>query len=115
MEMVNMDDAKEGMTITADVKSSQGKVLLKAGTTLTADLIKGLRALKVPEVYVDNDNDSHGPANISSAVSAEPDEPTELTELKHKFSDVRGNAIMEEIMAAVKDYLTEKGSQNGTV
>ncbi len=115
MGMINIDDAKEGQTITVDVKSSEGKVLLKAGTTLTADLIKGLRALKVPGVYVDNDNDSQGPANISSAGSAEPDEPTELTELEHKFSDVRGNAIMEEIIAAVKEYLAEKGSQNGTV
>ncbi len=115
MEMVNIDDAKEGLTITADVKSSQGKVLLRAGTTLTADLIKGLRALKVPGVYVDNDNDSQDPANISSPESVEPDEATELAELEHKFSDVRGNAIMEEIMAAVKEYLAEKGSQNGTV
>ncbi len=111
MEMVNIDDAKEGLTITADVKSSQGKVLLRAGTTLTADLIKGLKALNVPGVYVDEDDDSQVPASLSSAESAEP---TELAELEHKFSDVRDNAIMEEIIAAVKEYLTEKGSQNGT-
>jgi hypothetical protein len=114
MQMVDIEDAKEGMTIVADAKNNQGKVLLRAGTTLTDDLIKGLRALKVPGVYVDNDNDSQSPTEISPEISAEPEELTALIELEHKFSDVRGNVIMEEIMAAAKEHLKEKGSQNGT-
>lgn len=38
----------------------------------------------------------------------------EMEELEHKFSDVRGNAIMEELLDAVKEYITEKGSENET-
>jgi len=33
-------------------------------------------------------------------------------ELDHMFSDVRGNEFMEELMAAVKEYITEKTNGN---
>ena len=33
-------------------------------------------------------------------------------ELDHMFSDVRGNEPMEELMAAVKEYITEKTNEN---
>jgi len=33
-------------------------------------------------------------------------------ELDHMFSDVRGNERMEELMAAVKEYITEKTNSN---
>ena len=33
-------------------------------------------------------------------------------ELDHMFSDVRGNELMEELMAAVKEYITEKTNGN---
>ena len=36
-------------------------------------------------------------------------ETTSVEELERRFSDVRGNPIMEELMAAVKEYLTQKG------
>ncbi|MBE9546023.1 MAG: hypothetical protein IMF10_00840 [Proteobacteria bacterium] len=39
---------------------------------------------------------------------------TAIEELEHRFSDVRGNAIMEELMAAAKEYITEKGSSDET-
>jgi hypothetical protein len=114
MAMVNIDDAEEGMTIIADVKNKQGSVLLKGGTTLTSDLIKGLKALKIPEVDVRHDDDHQDLGKLSSTAPDKPENPTKLVELERKFSDVRGNSIMEEIMAAVKEYLTEKRNQNGT-
>ena len=39
---------------------------------------------------------------------------TDIETLKSKFSDVRGNEIMEELLAAVKEHITEKGSADGT-
>jgi hypothetical protein len=36
-----------------------------------------------------------------------------MEELENRFSDVRGNAVMEEIMAAVREYAAGKGSANG--
>lgn len=36
----------------------------------------------------------------------------ELEALESKFSEVRGNEIMEEVMDAAKEYLTEKGDSN---
>ena len=35
-----------------------------------------------------------------------------IEELEYKFSDVRDNAIMEDLLAAVKEYITEKGNGN---
>lgn len=39
---------------------------------------------------------------------------TAIEELEHRFSDVRGNAIMEELMTAAKEYITEKGGSDET-
>ena len=34
---------------------------------------------------------------------------TDIESLESKFCDVRGNEIMEELLAAAKEYITEKG------
>jgi hypothetical protein len=107
MEMVNIDNAKEGMIIIEGVLNKQGNVLLEKGTVLTKDLIGKLKSLGISEVYVENAEKNNNPDTIPPAVL------TKLKELEYTFSDVRGNAIMEEIMAAVKEYITEKGSSNG--
>ena len=108
MEMVNIDDAKEGMVIIEEILNEQGNVLLKEGTVLTRDLIGKLKSLGISGVYVKNAEKNDSPDNIPPAVS------TDLEELEYRFSDVRGNAIMEELMVAVKEYITEKGGSNGT-
>jgi len=108
MEMVNIDDAKEGMIVSEEILNEQGNVLVKGGIILTKDLIRKLKLLGISGVCVENAEKNDGPNNIS------PAESTELKELEYKFSDVRGNEIMEELMAAVKEHITEKGSRNGT-
>ena len=107
MEMVNIDNAREGMVIIEEILNEQGNVLLKQGTTLTKALIGKLKSLGISGVCVENAEKDDSPNNIS------PAESTELKELECKFLDVRGNEIMEELMAAVKEYITEKGSSNG--
>lgn len=108
MEIVNIDDEKEGMIISEEILNEQGNVLVKGGTVLTKDLIGKLKLLGISGVCVENPEKNGSPDNMSSAVSAE------LKELEYRFSDVRGNEIMEELMAAVKEHITEKGSSNGT-
>lgn len=108
MEMVNIDNAKEGMIVIEGVLNKQGNVILEKGTVLTKDLIGKLKSLGISEVCVESAEKNDSPDTISPAVL------TELKELEYKFSDVRGNAIMEELMVAVKEYITEKGSRNGT-
>ena len=39
---------------------------------------------------------------------------TDIETLENKFSDVRGNGIMEDLLAAVKEYIAEKDSTDGT-
>lgn len=36
----------------------------------------------------------------------------EIEALEYKFSEVRGNEIMEALMDAAKEYLIEKGNSN---
>ena len=108
MEIVDIDNVKEGMIIIEDVLDKQGNVLLKKGTILTNALIGKVKSLGISGVCVKNAEKNGSTNNISLEIS------TDLKELEYKFSDVRGNKIMEEIMAAVKEYITEKGGSNGT-
>ena len=48
MEMVNIDDAKEGMIVSEEILNEQGNVLVKVGTILTEDLIKNLKRFNHP-------------------------------------------------------------------
>lgn len=105
--MINLDNAKEGMIISEGVLNNKGSILIKKGTTLTADMIRKLKSLGIMEVCVVNTDKDDSQDNVSP-------EPMEMEELEHKFSDVRGDAIMEELMAAAKEYITERGSGNDT-
>lgn len=108
MEMVNIDNAKEGMIIVEDVLNKKGNILLKEGTILKKALIRKLKSLGISGVCIEDAEKNDNTDNISLAIS------TGLKELEYKFSDVRGNAIMEELMAAVEEHITEKGGSNGT-
>ncbi len=105
--MINLDNAQEGMIVSKDVLNNKGNILIKKGAALTADMIKKLKSLGVLEVCVGTTDKDDSQDNVSP-------EPMEMEELEHKFSDVRDDAIMEELMAAVKEYITERGSGNDT-
>lgn len=107
METINIDDAKEGMTVIKEVLNEQGNVLLKEGATLTKHLIGRLKSLGISAVCVESAEKDDNPDDSS------PQVPTKLKELECKFSDVRGNEIMEELMAGVKDYIMGKSGNNG--
>ena len=108
MGMINLDDAKEGMVIIEEIRNKGGNILLKEGSTLTKDLIDKLNSLGIPGVCVDKADENDSPGNFSPAISPE------LKELEYKFSNVRGNSIMEELLAAAKEVIIEKGSGDGT-
>lgn len=103
--MINLDNAKEGMIISEDVSNNKGNILLKKGTALTVKVISRLKLLGILEVSVVNNKENDSQDNV-------PPAPMEMEELESKFSDVRGDAIMEELMAAVKEYITERESSN---
>jgi hypothetical protein len=107
MGIISIDNAEEGMIIVKAAVNEQGNVLLKKGAILTKALIGKLRSLGISEVLVDEGDEVEATDNISI------EESPELKELEYRFSDVRGNEIMEELIAAVKEYLMEKGDSNG--
>ena len=108
MGIINIDNAEEGMIIVKAVVNEHGNVLLKKGTILTKALIGKLKSLRISGVCVKNAEENNSTDNTSPEVS------TQLEELEHRFSDVMGNAIMEELMAAIKEFIEEKGGSNGT-
>ncbi len=110
MPMVSIDNTKVGMIIVEDVLNQQGNILLRKGTALTENLIETLQSLEILGIRVEGDENStengdNSPDMISSALS------TEIEKLEYKFSDVQNNPIMEEIMAAAKEHITERGGQ----
>jgi hypothetical protein len=107
MGIIDIDNAEEGMITVKAVVNEQGNVLLNKGVILTKVLIGKLRSLGISEVLVDEGEEVKATDNISI------EESPELKELEYRFSDVRGNEIMEELMAAVKDYIMEKSGNNG--
>ena len=108
MEMVDIDDVKEGSILIEEVLNEQGDLLLKKGSVLTGDLINKLISLGILGVYVENAERNDSPDEISPEVSSK------LKELEYRFSDVKDNAIMEELMDAAKEYIIEKDSTDGT-
>ena len=105
--MINLNNAKEGMTISEDVLDNKGNIIIKKGTALTADMIRKLKSSGIMELCVVNTDRDDSQDNVSP-------ELMKMEELEHKFSDVRNDAIMEELMAAVKEYITERGCGNDT-
>ncbi|MDI6790305.1 MAG: hypothetical protein QME44_06430 [Thermodesulfobacteriota bacterium] len=101
---IDLNNAESGMVIAEDTLNSRGSLILKKGTVLTDDLIKKLKSWGVSELCVEGDGQENTPA-ISKGIGME--------ELEGRFSDVRGNAIMEKIMAAVREYVAGKGSAHG--
>ena len=107
MEMVDIDDVEEGSVLIKEVLNEQGDPLLKKGSMLTENLINKLKSLGVLGVYIDNAESNDRPDEIPPEVS------DQLEELEYKFSDVKDNAIMEELLGAVKEYLIEKDGNDG--
>ncbi len=105
--MINLDDAKEGMVLVEDVSNERGNVLLKKGTALTEDLISTMKSLGIAVLPVDSPGGDGDETNHFSA-------PTELRELEYRFSDVRDNPLMEELMAASKEHIAARGGNDDT-
>jgi len=108
MNIVDIEKAKEGMVIVEEVLNEKGAVLLKEGTTLTKDLVERLSSLEISGICVEKAEKDDSPENIPSEMLPE------LEELEYKFSDVRGNEIMEVLLSAAKEYLVERGGSDGT-
>ncbi len=114
MEIINTDNAREGMVITEDVLNEKGNVLIKKGVALTEYLIGKLKSLGISGVCVENAGEDDRSEEDDRGEDLPPDVSEKLIALEYKFSAVRNNPIMEELLAATKEYITEKGSSDDT-
>ena len=114
MEIINTDNAREGMVITEDVLNEKGNVLIKKGAALTEYLIGKLKSLEISGVCVENAGGNDRSEEDDRGEDLPPDVSEKLITVEYKFSAVRNNPIMEELLAATKEYITEKGSGDDT-
>tara|TARA_B100002003_G_C13700934_1_gene352487 strand:- start:23 stop:352 length:330 start_codon:yes stop_codon:yes gene_type:complete len=108
MEMVHIDNIREGMILSEEVLNEKGEVLLKKGNILTKNLIGKLKSIGILGVYVKGEEDDGSDNTLLPTLN------TELKELEYRFSEVKDNEIMQELKATVIEYITEKRNADGT-
>lgn len=106
MAVVDINNAKKDMTIAEDLLSPAGSVLLPKGTVLTANIIKRLKSEGILTLST-QDAGQHNDEKASLILA------DDMGAVERRFSDVKDHTIMEEILCAVKEYLSEKGAGNG--
>jgi hypothetical protein len=107
IKSINLDNAKEGMILLEDVLNDRGDIFLKKGTVLTQSLIDRLKSSGASEISVENTEETKIQESVPPSVAKQ------IEELESRFSDVRGDVIMGEVLAAVKEYITERGIRDG--
>ncbi len=105
MAVVNIDNAKKEMITAVDLLSPDGRLLLQKGTVLTATMIEKLKSVGILTLSIQDAGQPDG--EKASLFSAD-----DMEAVERRFSDVRDNTIMEEILCAAKEYLSEKGAGN---
>ena len=93
------------MITAVDLLSPAGSLLLQKGTVLTANMIKRLKSAGILTLSIQDIGQHNGEKAPLSAAD-------DMEAVERRFSDVRDNTIMEEILCAVKEYLSEKGAGN---
>ncbi len=109
-QVVNIDEIKEGMTLSEDVINPQGLVLIKKDVELTEKHIKVLKRWGISTVAIadslDVAADGRPKAEIMQEKLAEVS-----TQLESRFSGYDNNEIMMGIKSCVKEYRVDQIKQ----
>lgn len=106
MPMIDLDNVAENMRISEDVPGPGGGILLRKGAVLTEGMIGTLKKRGVTSLPIEADDpDREGMESVAQALSDE--------EIEARFADVRGDAVMEELLIAVKEYFAAKRIAHG--
>ena len=96
MEILNINDLKEGMTLAADVKNKHGNIMIRQGMALSEKHIMLLKAWGIAEADVEGFDRDQLHEDEMKTVSPEVIEVIEK-ELRDFFPPLEGNEIMSEI------------------
>ena len=94
MRYISLDKAQDGMKLSRPATNETGVVLLEAGTTLTAPLIKRLLRVGVRSVCI-------------TGIPEGTDLEQLLTQLRRRFDVTRNDPHMELLESLVAEYLEE--------
>ncbi|OCC16514.1 hypothetical protein DBT_0331 [Dissulfuribacter thermophilus] len=92
-----VDDLKEGMTLSKDLFSQTGTLLLKGGEALTEDTIAWLKRLDIKAVWVKE-------GGREGLTEEEVERIKE--ELDYRFRRVKGDPLMDDIRSCIFQFLT---------
>ncbi len=92
-----VDDLKEGMTLSKDLFSQTGTLLLKGGEALTEDTIAWLKRLDIKAVWV---QEGGGEALTEEEIERIKEE------LDYRFLRVKEDPLMDDIRSCIFQFLT---------
>ncbi len=108
MKKIPVEQIENGMTLGREVCAASGNILLGAGTALTSSLGRRLKNWGIPFVYIEGEEEDH---EQNAATDVPPEQVKAY--LEEKFANVKNNAIMKKILAAVYAHRIKKSQTIG--
>lgn len=111
MPILNLDDAKPGMTLAEAVRNHQDQLLLDAGRRITEKSIRIFKSWGIRRLAV-KPGPAAGGAGKDALAAGLP--PAVDEELKERFADVSADPLMAAIMQAAGRQLAARPSRKKT-
>ena len=107
MVLLSVNDLKDGMVLSTEVKNKHGNVLLKKGDTLSEKHIMLLKSWGITEADIEGVDKDQVEKKEKEALSTDAMASIEK-ELKDLFSDFGDNPLMEELYRVTKKFKMKK-------
>ena len=107
MGLLSVNDLKDGMVLSTEVRNKHGNVLLKKGDTLSEKHIMLLKSWGITEAGVEGVDKDQVEKKEKEALSTDVMASIEK-ELKDLFRDFGGNPLMEELYRVTKKFKMKK-------
>lgn len=104
MTTISIEEATPNMTVAENVLAPGGAVFMKKGTRLTRAMLDTLRARGISQIQIQS---------VTEATANKPADIIDVNLIEGRFQKVRGDEIMETLLAAVIEYRTQDGNDHG--
>jgi hypothetical protein len=106
MHLIDLDNAKSGMTLAKSVHTLQDVLLLKPDVRLTEKNIQILKSWGIHEIWID---DAAGAEGVAGGTDTEHELRAFIDdELRAKFSETLPDPLMEEILRIAGNLLEKR-------
>ena len=102
MRTITVDEVQVGDVVVEPVHDAQGRMLLPVGSKISPAVMSRLADWGVTQLCVEGDR-VEAPDGAPDSAGSE-----ELAALEHRFSDVKGDPLMDRIQAVARSHLVRK-------